>query len=177
MARNMGSIGRTAVSGPAKLFKEFMDFLVEGNIITLAIAFIMGTAFKAVVDSFVTNLISPIIGLAGKVNLDNLFVVMKGRTDCSSIADCASKQSVTLNYGAFLTSLIAFIIVSLVCFIMVKILIDFLMNAKKKAPTVGDCDYCSEEIKLTATICPHCQSTKPFSSKKTDSMHEIDMNE
>lgn len=96
--------------------KEFKEFAVQGNVLDMAVGIIIGGAFTAIVTSLVTNILNPIIGLFTGGNLDALSVTV---------------GSATFKYGAFLSSVINFIIVALVIFIIVKS-INKLSNLKKK---------------------------------------------
>lgn len=88
------------------MFKEFKAFLLRGNVIDLAIGVIIGAAFTAIVNSVVTNLISPLIGMFTKsVNLDNMHFTI---------------NHAVFNYGAVINSLINFILTGFVLFIIVK---------------------------------------------------------
>ena len=92
--------------------KEFKDFIATGNMIELAVAFILGLAIKAVIDAFIQGVANPVIGaIVGKPNLDNFltFTVRKGTTNQS-----------TISFGVVLTQLISFIMVGLVLFMIVK---------------------------------------------------------
>ena len=92
--------------------KEFKDFIATGNVIELAVAFILGLAIKAVIDAFIQGVANPVIGaIVGKPNLDNFltFTVRKGTTNQS-----------TISFGVVLTQLISFIMVGLVLFMIVK---------------------------------------------------------
>ncbi len=93
-------------------FKEFKDFIATGNIVELAVAFILGLAVKSVIDAFMAGIANPLIGaIVGKPNLDNFltFTVRKG----------TSNQS-TISFGVVLTQIISLIIVGLVLFMLVK---------------------------------------------------------
>ena len=152
-------------AAPMNLAKEFMDFLKKGNIIQLAVAFVMGTAFQAIVTSFVDNMMNPVIGLLGTGNLDNLFVAIKGDDGGANTPAAAQDNgAVTLNYGAVISSIITFVVISLFCFVVTKILIDSLK--KEEAATKGTCEYCCEEISIEATRCPYCAVKMPLGTKK-----------
>jgi len=105
------------------MFAEFRKFIAKGNMIDLAVGIMIGAAFTAIVNSFVKDLISPIIGLFGKSNFDNMFLVLKEGTSPGAYTtpDVAAKAgAVTLNYGSFLTAFINFAIVGFVLFLIVK---------------------------------------------------------
>jgi large conductance mechanosensitive channel len=90
-----------------KIFKEFRDFLMQGNLITLAIAFVLGTAFAALLGEFVKDIITPIIGL------------IFGKTDFSALT--FSLNSSHFLYGSFINALLTFVtIAAAVFFFIVK---------------------------------------------------------
>lgn len=92
--------------------KEFKAFIARGNVIDLAVGVIIGGAFTAIVTSLTNNLINPLIGLfLGKIDLSNLMVKVGGAT---------------FKYGAFINSIINFLIVAFVVFILIKMLNKFL---------------------------------------------------
>ena len=110
----------------SKLIDEFKEFISRGNVVDLAVGFIIGTAFGAIVKSLVDDVIMPPIGLAlGKVDFSNLFAVLKeGDTPPPYHTVAAAKEAgaVTLNYGLFINSIITFLIIALAVFLLVKII-------------------------------------------------------
>jgi len=130
-----------------KFLKEFKEFALRGNVMNLAIGVIIGAAFQGVVGSFTENIISPIIGLFVGQNFDTLQVTVLGAT---------------ITYGAFITSVIDFIIMALVVFIMVRLISRALAAGQKEAsppePTTKKCTFCMSEISIEATRCPSCTS-------------------
>lgn len=105
------------------MLKEFREFIAKGNVLDLAVGIIIGSAFTAIVNSFVKDLINPIIGLAGQANFDNLFFVLKegvrpGPYPTPGAAEQAG--AVVLKYGSFLTNVVNFLIVAWVVFLIVK---------------------------------------------------------
>lgn len=105
------------------MLKEFKEFIAKGNVLDLAIGIVIGAAFTAVVNSFVKDLVNPIIGMFGNANFDNMFLVLKpgGVPGPYATPDVAAKAgAVTLNYGMFLTTIINFLIVGFVLFLVVK---------------------------------------------------------
>lgn len=99
------------------MLKEFKDFAMKGNLVDIAVGFVMGAAFKQVVTSFTGGIVSPLIGLIFNTDFKDLkYIVQEG------IADSAGKVTgeVAILYGEFLTNVIDFIIVALVMFMVVK---------------------------------------------------------
>ena len=97
--------------------KEFKDFAMKGNLVDIAVAFVMGGAFGKVVSSFTDGVISPLIGLIGGADLNAKMIVLKEGT-----ANATGKITgeVVIKYGEFITSCINFIIVAFVMFLVIK---------------------------------------------------------
>ena len=99
------------------MLKEFKDFAMKGNLVDIAVAFVMGAAFNKVVTSFTAGIVSPLIGLLFNSNFNDLkYVITPGVADDSG----AIAGEVAVLYGSFLTSLIDFIIVAFVMFMIIK---------------------------------------------------------
>ena len=142
------------------MLKEFREFIARGNVIDLAIAVIMGAAFGAVVNSLVKDLVMPPIGLAlGRVDFSNLFVSLSGE-HYGSRAAAEAAGAPTLNYGLFLNTVVNFLIIGVVVFMLVRTInrLQRESAAPSAAPTTKDCPYCLSAIPLRATRCPHCTS-------------------
>ena len=99
------------------MLKEFKDFAMKGNLVDIAVGFVMGAAFKSVVTSFTGGIVSPLIGLLFNSDLKDLKYIVK-----EGVADDAGKVvgEVAVLYGDFLTNVIDFIIVAFVMFMMIK---------------------------------------------------------
>ena len=144
------------------MFKEFKEFIMRGNVLDLAVAFIMGGAFGAIVKSLVDDVIMPPIGLAlGNVDFSNLFVLLKEGTKAAppyaTLAEAKAAGAVTMNYGLFVNSIISFVIVALAVFFLVR-MANRMMPKPAAAVTTRDCPYCKMPIPLGATRCPQCTS-------------------
>jgi large conductance mechanosensitive channel len=130
-----------------KFLNEFKDFALKGNVLNLAVGVIIGASFQGVVSSLTENILSPIIGLFTRQNFDSLKLEVLG---------------ITLKYGAFITSMINFIIMAFVVFLLVRIMNQILTigHEKQKAPppVKKQCVYCLSEIDIKATRCPACTS-------------------
>lgn len=130
-----------------KFIEEFKAFALRGNVMDMAIGVIIGGAFTSIVTSLTENLINPILGLAENADLSAFTLKITG---------------VELKYGAFLTSVINFIIMAFVLFCLLKA-VNKLLNFGKKpeeptAPITKTCPYCCSEVPVAATKCPHCTS-------------------
>jgi large conductance mechanosensitive channel len=127
---------------------EFKAFILRGNVVDLAVAVVIGTAFGLVVAAFVSDIIMPILGaLGGKPSFDQYYWVLNG-----------SKILV----GTFLTVLVAFVILAAVIFFFVVKPVNWLMSRRKTElptdPTTRDCPYCLSSIPVAATRCAFCTS-------------------
>jgi large conductance mechanosensitive channel len=142
------------------MFSEFRKFIARGNVLDLAIGVIIGAAFGKIVTSVVTDLLMPVIGLAlGKVDFSNLFISLNGQ-HFDTLADAKKAAAPTFNYGLFLNSVIEFLIVAFVIFIIVK-QVNRLMKPAEAPPapvTTKDCPECCTAIPLAAKRCPACTS-------------------
>ncbi len=135
-----------------KFLSEFKDFITRGNVLDLAVGVIIGAAFKDIVTSLTDNIIKPVL---------DLFI------QPSSGPGIKLKEGVYLNYSAFITAVINFIIMAFVIFMIIKMLQKAqdvskkLRGVKEEAPaepTTKVCPFCKSEIAIDATRCPHCTS-------------------
>ncbi len=110
------------------MVKEFRDFIMRGNVVDLAVAFIMGVAFGAIVSSLVKDIVMPLVGLVlGGVDFANMFIVLKGAGPFATLDAAQKAGAVTLNYGVFINTIVNFLIIALAMFFIVKA-----MNASKR---------------------------------------------
>ena len=144
------------------MLNEFKKFILRGNVIDLAVAFIVGGAFNKIITSLVNDVIMPPIGLLlAKVNFSNLFVNLSGSA-YKSLAEAQQAGAPTINYGLFLNNLIDFLIVGLVMFFLVRFVnqLQTLSPAKPAVsePTTKECPFCNTLIPIKAKRCPNCTS-------------------
>ncbi len=123
------------------MLKEFKEFIAKGNMLDLAVGIIIGAAFTSIVDSIVKDLISPIIGLFGTANLDNMKLVLKQSVDAKG-----APTEVALNYGSFISHVINFLVIAFVVFLIVKAANRF---RKQEAPAPA---APPEDVKLLTEI-------------------------
>jgi len=143
------------------MLKEFKTFIMRGSVIDLAIGVIIGGAFGAVITSLVDDVIMPPIGmLFGRVNFADLFVALDGNT-YESLAKAKELGAPTLNYGLFINTIITFLIIGFVIFLVVKAVNKMQKPAPAADPTSKTCVFCATEIPLAAKRCPHCTSELP----------------
>lgn len=136
------------------MVKEFRDFIARGNVIDLAVAVIIGTAFGRIVTSLVDGIIMPPIGmLLGGVDFTNLFIDLSGERPLS-LADAQTRGLPVISYGVFINDVISFLIIAFVVFLIVR----EVNKRKSAAPAVKECRYCLSLIPLGATRCSGCCS-------------------
>jgi large conductance mechanosensitive channel len=124
------------------VIKEFKQFIAKGNLIDLAVAFVLGVAFAAVVTAFTNIVLGGVAYIFGaSASFDDLWI-HKGTAQ-------------VIPYGAFLTALLSFVIVAFAMFLVVKAYNRF---RKEEAATTKPCEFCRTDIPLDATRCPNCTS-------------------
>jgi large conductance mechanosensitive channel len=141
------------------MLSEFKTFIMRGNVMDLAVGIVIGAAFTTVVNSFVTDLLMPPMGLLlGKVDFANLFVSLNGQP-FASVAAAKAAGAPTLNYGMFINTVINFVIVGFAVFFIVK-QVNRLQGPEPAAapPTTRPCPQCAMDIPKAARRCPHCTS-------------------
>ena len=149
------------------MWKEFKTFILRGNVIDLAIGIVIGAAFGTIVKSLVEDIIMPPIGLLlGGVDFANMFAVLKNGTPAgpyAALADAKAAGAVTMNFGVFINTLISFLIIAFVIFLLVRTINRSRQKAEEPAPAPAakECPYCLSSIPLKATRCAHCTSELP----------------
>jgi large conductance mechanosensitive channel len=133
------------------MLSGFRDFLWRGNVIDLAVAVVIAGAFGAVIASFVGDILTPLLGVFGLPNFDELTFTV-GRA--------------VVRYGAFLDTLIAFVLVALAVYLVVvrpaNALEERRQRGEQESPTTTTCPECASEIPAAARRCPMC--TQPLHS-------------
>jgi len=128
------------------MLTEFKQFILRGNVIDLAVAVVIGAAFGAIVTSLVTNIITPLIA------------AIFGQPDFSGLSFTLNGSEIL--YGAFLNSVIAFLIIATVIFFAVVKPMNAIMTRSRTEPTpdplTGKCPFCLSEVQIGATRCPFC---------------------
>mgnify|MGYP002515694105 CR=1 FL=1 len=137
-------------------FGEFKKFIMRGNVIDLAVGVIIGGAFQAIVNSLVNDVISPLIGMIGGTDFSAYSVVLKEAVTDPKTGEIV-KDALMLNYGAFVTAIINFLIMAIILFIMLKAINTLksgigkkLKKGKKEEPAPAP--EPSEEVKLLTEI-------------------------
>ena len=131
------------------MLKGFKQFLMRGNVIDLAVAVVIGAAFGAVITSFVTNILTPLIAaIVGKPDFSYLVADVNG----SKVA-----------YGLFLNALISFILIAAAVYFFMVAPINAWNERRRRGeapadPTTKKCPECVSEIAIAAKRCPFCTS-------------------
>ena len=107
------------------MLSEFKEFIAKGNVMDLAVGVIIGAAFQRIVDSLVTDVIMPVVGLAtGGTDFTNMFTVLRDGANAAgpyaSLAEAKAAGATVIAYGAFVNQIIQFLILAWVVFLMVK---------------------------------------------------------
>lgn len=140
------------------MLRDFRSFVMRGNVVDLAVAVVIGAAFGAIVTSFVNDLLMPPIGLVlGRANFADLFLTLSGGS-YPSLAAAKAAGAATLNYGAFLNTVVNFIIVAFAVFLLVRAVDRLRAQPVPASPSTTECPQCAMAIPLRAVRCPHCTS-------------------
>ena len=139
------------------MLSEWKKFIARGNFIDLSTGMVIGASFTAIVNSFTSDLLMPILGLLlGKVDFSNLYINLSS-TDYASLAAAKEAGAPVIAYGAFLNVCLDFLIVATAIFLLIQQVNKLMPKAPEpKAPRV--CPYCKETVADEATKCPHCAS-------------------
>ena len=132
------------------LLAEFKEFINRGNVMDLAVAVVIGAAFTAIVTSLTDDIINPLIKLITGGN----------GTDVAGLTIPVAGTENGIDFGAFISAIINFLIVAFVLFLTIKA-INMLHKKpveEPKEPTTRKCPYCQSEIAIKAVRCPHCTS-------------------
>ena len=136
-----------------KFFEEFKEFINQGNVMDLAVAVVIGTAFTAIVNSVVSDLIMPLISLVtGGIDFSDMKIPLGTGPDAAAFT-----------YGNF--------IIALVVFLIVKALSRARMLTRRgkhiEEQDAPKCPFCLEEVNEGATRCPHCTAELPAPATTT----------
>lgn len=145
------------------MLKDFKAFIMRGNVLDLAVAVVLGGAFGAIVKSLVDDIIMPPLGLiVGRLDFTDLFILLhagaKAAPPYATAAEAKAAGAVTLNYGAFINNIVAFIIVAAAIFMVVRIASRLYAKPAPVTPSTKPCAFCTMSIPLSATRCPNCTS-------------------
>jgi len=133
------------------MWTEFKTFLLKTNVLSLALAFIIGVALAAVVISLVNDIIMPPVGLAlGGADFANMFIDLSGK-HYPTLKAARDAGAPVIAYGNFINTVITFIIVAFVVFLLARALVKATANTKP-------CPRCAMDVPIPATRCPFCTS-------------------
>jgi large conductance mechanosensitive channel len=141
------------------MIREFREFAARGNVIDLAVGVIIGASFGKIVTSLVEDIVMPPIGmLTGGLNFTDKFVTLNG-SQYASLAQAKTAGAPVIAYGNFVNTVLQFLIVAFVVFLMVR-QINRLKTPAPAPPTpdTRDCPFCLSRIPRKATRCPQCTS-------------------
>lgn len=148
-----------------KIIDDLKAFALRGNVIDLVVGFTVGAAFTTIAKSLVDDIIMPPVGvLMGSIDFADLYVVIKGGDAVTSgMTPAAAKAAgaVTINYGAFINNVIAFLLVTLVMFFLIRLiqrLDEFGKKQEADVATTKPCPECCTDIPVAARRCPNCTS-------------------
>jgi large conductance mechanosensitive channel len=140
------------------MLKEFKEFAMRGNVVDMAVGIIIGAAFGKIVSSFVGDVVMPPIGLLlGDVDFSNLFINLSGQP-YASLAEAQEAGAATINIGIFINTVLDFIIVAFVIFLVIKQMNRFKRKEEPAPASTKDCPRCMTTIPIKATRCPNCTS-------------------
>ncbi|MGD0302626.1 MAG: large-conductance mechanosensitive channel protein MscL [Bryobacteraceae bacterium] len=140
------------------MFKEFKEFIMRGNVLDMAVGIVIGAAFGRIVTSLVNDIVMPPIGVVlGRVDFKDLFIDLSGGHYLTLEAAKAAKAA-TINYGMFLNTVVDFLIVALMIFLVVRQANRLKRQPAPVAATTKECPFCHTAIPIPATRCPNCTS-------------------
>lgn len=140
---------------------EFKQFVMRGNVIDMAVGVVVGTAFSAIVNSIVQDIVMPAVSIiTGKIDFTNLFIALDGK-EYATLQDAKGATSV-IAYGSFIQAVVQFLIIAFSLFVVVKAMNRLRKPVADAAPTTKVCPYCKSEINIEATKCPFCASEQPL---------------
>ena len=139
------------------MVKEFREFALKGNVIDLAVGVVIGAAFGKIVTSLVDDIIMPPIGaLVGTHDFSNYFITLKG-AHYETLAQAKAAGAATINYGLFVNALIAFLIVALALFLVIRYVNKMTRKpAEVTTKNMRDCPECLSAIPIDARRCRFC---------------------
>jgi large conductance mechanosensitive channel len=133
------------------MLKEFKEFALRGNVVDMAVGIIIGGAFGKIVSSLVGDVIMPPLGLLlGNKDFSGLALTLREKS--------GEMPAVVIGYGAFINTVVDFVIVALAIFLVIKQINRLKGELPPPAPTTKDCPRCFTPIPIPATRCPHCTS-------------------
>ena len=151
-----------------KILNEFKKFALRGNVVDLAVGFTVGAAFSTIAKSLVDDIIMPGVGLVvGQAEFSDLFILLRPGVEATppyaTLADAQAAGAVTVNYGLFVNNVLAFVIVALVMFLLIRGInrLESKIEGElgwggEEELTTKKCPFCISTIHRKATRCPEC---------------------
>jgi len=131
---------------------------MRGNVLDMAIGIIIGAAFGKIITSLVSDVLMPPIGLLlGKLDFAKLYINLSGKS-FASFAEAKAAGAATINYGMFVNTVIDFLIVAFVIFLLIKQVNRFKRQPATVQPTTKECPFCISIVPIKAVRCPFCTS-------------------
>jgi large conductance mechanosensitive channel len=144
------------------MIKEFKEFALRGNVIDMGVGIIIGASFGKIVTSFVSDVLTPPLGLlVGRMDFSNLYVNLNlGGPTYASLHEAKAAGAPTLNYGLFLNNVIDFVFVAIALFFLIRWVNRLRGPAPEAAPVVPmrECPECLSQVPAAARRCAHCAS-------------------
>ncbi len=139
------------------MIREFKEFAMRGSMLDLAIGIVLGAAFGRIITSVVNDILMPPIGLMlGGLDFANLFIALKGGP-YPSVAAAKAAGAPTINYGVFVNTVVDFVLVAAVLFLVVK-QVNRMRRPPDVTPATKPCPFCLSTVPLKAVRCPYCTS-------------------
>src|SRR5208283_1239341 len=157
-------IGKSFNQVRSNMLKDFKEFALRGNVVDMAVGIIIGAAFGTIVNSLVSDILMPAIGvLLGSVDFSSFFIVLReGKIPGPYVSPAAAKAAgaATVNYGIFVNTVVSFLIVAFAVFLLVRN-INKIKRREEVPPaviTTKECPYCLSVVPVKAVRCAHCTS-------------------
>ena len=140
------------------MLEEFKKFAMRGNVVDMAVGIIIGTAFGKIISSLVNDVLMPPIGrIMGNVDFSNLLISLSGNT-YPNLAAAKAAGAPTINYGLFINTVIDFILIAFVLFVVIRALNKARMTEPAKPLESKACPECLSDIPIAAKRCKSCAS-------------------
>lgn len=157
--KKIKSIEAKSIKKAKGFASDFKAFATKGNVIDMAVGVIIATAFTKIVNSLVSEVITPLLSIfTGKIDFSNLFIALD-KNKYGSLKEAVDAGTPVINYGVFISNVIDFLMVALILFITLR----YIFRKNKKAEVVQKvttkaCPYCLNNVPIEATRCGYCTS-------------------
>lgn len=140
------------------MWDDFKEFAIRGNVVDMAVGIIIGGGFGKIVTSLVNDIVMPPLSwVIGRIDFSQWFFTLS-RREFDTLAQAEAAGAVTINYGAFLSTVIDFTIVAFVIFLVIHQINKLHNQDEPPAKSTQNCPYCRSTISDKASRCPHCTS-------------------